>query len=64
MTINVGDKVRVSSTNEMCCGVLMQGHIDTVDCIKKAFNPKNKKESQVAILRNGSLHWIEELKKL
>ena len=62
--INVGSKVRVVRTNEMCCGVLMQGHTDTVDCLMNAFNPSTKKETQVAILRNGSIHWIEELEKV
>lgn len=64
MTVNVGSKVKVVSTNEMCCGVLMQGHTDTVDCLMNAFNPNTKKESQVAILRNGSLHWVEELERV
>ena len=62
--MEVGDNVRVKSTPEMCCGVLMQGNTDTIDCIWKAFNPVKKKEMQVAILRNGSIHWIDELEKV
>jgi len=62
--MDIGDKVKVKSTQEMCCGVLMQGHTDTVDCIMYAFHPTNKKESRVAILRNGSLHWVDDLEKV
>lgn len=62
--MKVGHKVRVTQTQEMCCGVLMQGHTDVIDCIMPAFNPNTKKESQVAILRNGSLHWVEHLERV
>lgn len=59
--MNLGSSVRVVATADMCCGVLMQGHTGTVDCIINAFNPATKKQAQVVILRNGSLHWASEL---
>ena len=62
--MEVGVRVKVVSTSEMCCGVLMQGNTSTIDCIMNAFHPVNKKESQIAILRDGSIHWIVDLEKV
>lgn len=62
--MKVGYKVRVVKTADMCCGVLMQGNEDVIDCVMPAWNPLTKKQSEVAILRNGSLHWVEELERV
>lgn len=62
--MKVGHRVRVAATDDMCCGVLMQGYEDVIDCIMPAWNPSTKKESLVAILRNGSLHWAEQLERI
>lgn len=62
--MKVGYRVRVTQTAEMCCGVLMQGYEDVIDCVMPAWNPSTKKESKVAILRNGSLHWVDDLERI
>ena len=59
--MEVGDKVRVVNTPDMCCGVLMQNNrgmvIEIIDV------RTDEGETGIAILDDASLHWLHDLEK-